>query len=231
MHFDTKAYTLDKIKLLNEFSRKFYNKDVITNDMKKLHLSNTQALDEYKFSNLTKDFRITSLSTDSANIKMWSHYANNNKGICIQYNLDTINKISRYIFPVLYMNDPIDVTDICEKDKDILLAVIISIISKFRDWETEKEWRVIFYLADSDQAWIQLINVPKPVCIFLGNKFIDNCLQVKKDKKLDELKLIEDFLKYVQESDIKIKIMKPQIMSYKLDKIDIKVDEILNIIK
>jgi hypothetical protein len=65
---------------------------------------------------------------------MWSHYSDRNNGICIAYDFSkSINNLDRFIFPVLYMDKPIDVTELCEIDKEIMQAALLSVVSKFED--------------------------------------------------------------------------------------------------
>ncbi|MHB8579342.1 MAG: DUF2971 domain-containing protein [Ignavibacteriaceae bacterium] len=227
MHFDSYTEGLRHINQLNEACKKVGLEEVINKEYKDRLLKDSSKKDEHKLTYLTKDFRITSLSTNVKDIKMWSHYANNNKGICINYDFSkSISKITNLIYPVIYIDNPVDMTEICEDLSKVITAVLCSIISKFRDWEYEKEWRVIRYSREVNDKRIQLRNIPKPECIFIGNRFIENYRQAEKENR-DELTFIEEFLDYVKKTRISLKIIKPQIRSFSLEFEDIDVDGII----
>ena len=157
---------------------------------------------------------------------MWSHYSDRNNGICTAYDFSkSINNLDRFIFPVLYMDKPIDVTELCEIDKEIMQAALLSVVSKFEDWQHEKEWRLIFYLGDNLNKRLEINTAPKPEFIILGNRFIENIEKTRFSNR-SEL-LIKKFMDFVKEAEIDLKIVKPQIRSFQLDYEDIEVDEIL----
>lgn len=229
MHSDTHSQHDKIITELNLSSKKLGHEEIVNQDLRKKMLKNATKLDEHKLSFLTKDFRIVCLSTDFKDIKMWSHYGNNNKGICTMYDFSkSINEINNFIYPVIYIDEPIDVTELCEDENKIQHAVISSIISKSIEWEYEKEWRIVFYFGESKEKRLQLINIPRPEYIFLGNRFIDNYREVKMDKsKIEELKYINEFLDYVKLEKVHLKIIQPKIRSFQLEYKDISVDTII----
>jgi len=160
---------------------------------------------------------------------MWSHYGNNNKGICTIYDFSkSINEINNSIYPVIYLDEPIDVTELCEDSNKIQHAVIISIISKSIDWKYEKEHRIIIDFWKSKENRLLIKGIPKPECIFLGKRFIENYREVKRDeKKKEELKYINEFLDYVKLEEINLKIIQPKIRSFQLEDKDISVETII----
>lgn len=168
MHFDTVSQYQNSINELNKMSIDIGYKEIINQESREGLLKDAIELDTHKLTYLTKDFRIVCFSINYKDIKMWSHYGNKNKGICIAYDLTKCsNDISKLVYPVIYMDKPIDVTKLCEDNNKIGLAVLISIISKFNDWEYEKEWRIIFYFPDSNENRVPLINIPKPpLCLY-----------------------------------------------------------------
>ncbi|MFA9459129.1 DUF2971 domain-containing protein [Halalkalibacter sp. AB-rgal2] len=232
MHFDTYNKKLKQIQNLNEKAREIgYNK-IIDSEATKLLLKNSEEEDNFKLSYLSNGFRITSLSSSNQDIKMWSLYANNNKGICIEYGFrQDQNRISNFIYPVLYIDKPLDVTYICEDDKKLDLAVLSSVISKYKEWEYEREWRIVLYVGyQIKEKRVPIQNIPKPKCIYLGNKFLEYYQSCKKDRSEEgknETKLLSDFLYYVKKMNISLKIAKPQIRSYVLEFEDIDVIDVI----
>lgn len=226
MHFDTVSLDKKRFKELNESSKRFGFEEVISKETEEILLKKVKEIDEYSLTYLTKNFRIVCLSSDSDDIKMWSHYSDGNNGVCIAYDFSkSENNLDRFIYPVLYMNKPIDITELYEIDNQIMQATLISVISKFEDWQHEKEWRLIFDHVDDQNKRFEISTAPKPEFILLGNRFIDNIEKTRFSNR-SELLLIEKFINYVKEAEIDLKIVKPQIRSFQLDYEPIDVDEI-----
>lgn len=226
MHFNTVLQYQNSINELNKSYQALGYDKVIDSKNRELLLVDAVELDAHKLTYLTEDFRIVCFTTLYKDIRMWSHYGNKNKGLCIGYNLSKSKyEIDNFVYPVIYIDKPIDVTELCEDDNKLPLAILISIISKFSDWKDEKEWRMIFYLMNCKEKRIPIINVPKPECIFLGNKFIDHYTYVKRKNK-NESNIIEEFLDYTITANIQLKIAEPQIRSFNLEYRDIDAIEI-----
>ena len=66
---------------------------------------------------LLNSYRICCFSSRYDSILMWSHYADENKGICVEYDLgllDHSNPILRHIYPVIYGKDRVFKLDVKE---------------------------------------------------------------------------------------------------------------------
>lgn len=232
MHFDTYNQNLKRIQKLNETASKIGYEKIIDDEATKRLLKNSEEKNIFKSTYLSKGFRIASLSSNNKDIKMWSLYANNNKGICIEYGFrKDLHRIASFIYPVLYIEKPVDVTYMCEDDKKIDLAVLSSVISKYKDWAYEREWRIVLYVGyQSSEKRFSLQGIPKPTCIYLGNKFLENyqmCREDRIEESKNELLLISDFLDYVKKMNINLKVAKPQMRSYVLEFEDIDVNDII----
>lgn len=229
MHFDTVSLDKKRFEELNESSKRLGYEEVISKETEEILLKQAKEIDEYSLTYLTKNFRIVCLSSNSVDIKMWSHYSDQNNGVCIAYDFSkSKNNLDRYIYPVLYMKKPIDVTELCEIDNQIMQAALVSVISKFEDWQHEKEWRLIIYFGIDQNKRLEISTAPKPEFILLGNRFMDN-IEKSKFSNRSEFLLIEKFINYIKEAEIDLKIVKPQIRSFQLDCEDINVDEIIRI--
>lgn len=178
------------------------------------------------------DLYINSLTDTNSNILMWSHYACNNSGICTEYNFNnTTSEFLSLIYPVIYIDEPIEVTELIGNETDIKLAILISAICKYRDWKYENEWRIIFNIPFSGlknkSNDILEIKAPSISSIYLGKKFLDYYNKIKYEKKSPIANYYKSFLSTVKEKNIKIKITKPQVRSYKLEfeEIDIEILE------
>lgn len=112
------------------------------------------------------------------NFLMWSHYANNHSGYCIEYDAHKIyNLIIGKLFPVIYLKKHPYYTS----GKKSLLE---SIIVKDDVWNYEKEWRIIYSNNDIKNN-SRIIHIPN--CITTLYTGI-NC----KDENLDLLYYISD---------------------------------------
>lgn len=110
-------------------------------------------------------------TTEPNNQLMWAHYADNNKGICVEYDLALLNRdnlILKHIFPIMYEQERLlnldnnHISNIIDAHKwlnyDIaqggidnyepLLQTLLLFLFKSKAWEYENEWRIIFTKAD-----------------------------------------------------------------------------------
>jgi hypothetical protein len=146
---------------------------------------------------------------------MWSHYAQEHKGICIEYDFSTDENILSLIEPVFYTNSLFNITSLIVKRNliyaDELLnqgikanSVKIVTNSKAFDWSYEKEWRILF-IPTSETKDLHYLNVSKPKAIFLGTYFSDNSAELK-----------ETFFRIVSELKIPTYPMKLHRSQYKI---------------
>ncbi len=97
---------------------------------------------------------------------MWSHYADNHKGICVEFDLKRLKEdpcgIISHIFPIVYRDERFPMRNIeslidshkllrraIEDEEDYsgdeaLDDILPLFLIKSRDWEYEKEWRILF---------------------------------------------------------------------------------------
>lgn len=121
---------------------------------------------------------ITCLSEAPESILMWSHYANNHRGICVSYNLLALNqKLQFSAVPVLYTQDRVCLHSISldqdKLSKETMSLFIKSITSKSTDWSYEKEWRIIRDETACGPKWDDknkgaLLDTISPSSIILG---------------------------------------------------------------
>lgn len=61
---------------------------------------------------LKKNFHVSCFSETKESILMWSHYANNHEGFCVEYNFKELglnNLSARFVFPVIYTESVFDI--------------------------------------------------------------------------------------------------------------------------
>ncbi|MBK9043202.1 MAG: DUF2971 domain-containing protein [Saprospiraceae bacterium] len=87
---------------------------------------------------LTKIFLwgVCSFTTNNNNILMWSHYANNHKGICLEFITLNERLLSEMLHPIIYTNKKPIINDF----KDIMHK---GLFRKSKNWQYESEWRLL----------------------------------------------------------------------------------------
>jgi hypothetical protein len=94
--------------------------------------------------------KVCSFATKNNNILMWSHYSDNHKGFCIEYDLSSLknnNPLLGLLFPVLYSENLFNATPFVEqfiKDPNNYNDFsLLAAIYKSNDWKYEDEWRYV----------------------------------------------------------------------------------------
>ncbi|MBL7690386.1 MAG: DUF2971 domain-containing protein [Flavipsychrobacter sp.] len=119
------------------------------------------------------------LSEICDSILMWSHYADNGKGICIEYS----NIPQKSTFPVAYSNR-LPTFSLSKKN------IPTSFLIKAKDWSYESEWRIVRIDPNNSEKFNQNHKIVAPSRIFLGPRFNQNDKNV-----IENLRLIADFSK------------------------------------
>lgn len=170
--------------------------------------------------------RVGCLSECNDSILMWSHYADNHRGICIEY--DLTNSIHQKLYPVIYTHLPID----CSNLEDPDLAWLVSILDKYDIWKYEKEWRIVFD-APREQVRVDFPGIPKPKAIYLGAHFLQNWVSVDKRKPEEYVALFGFFTRlyeFIMGNQIPLYFMRNHQSSYEVFPVAIDVNSVfLNI--
>lgn len=131
---------------------------------------------------LKKNFRIASLTVQNDNILMWSHYANNHKGFCIEYAIDKteINELLFNLSPVIYSNERPKMSKFFFNSKTIFEWYKNGLLRKADLWSYEKEWRLV--LLKNDCSLEGTFHFYPIKAVYLGCKMPD-----KERKKIEKL--------------------------------------------
>lgn len=103
----------------------------------------------------TATLLISCFSKIDNSVLMWSHYADNNKGICLEFeNEDFMEmlyseerasiKIRNIMYKILWNFHTKEKIEISKKELPIFLIAIAPLLTKSKDWAYEKEVRCIF---------------------------------------------------------------------------------------
>jgi len=86
--------------------------------------------------------RVVCLSEVYDSMLMWSHYACNHTGFCIEYVFEETDMFYKYLHPVVYTNERYIITksDIMQENSEYMYS---STCRKSDVWAYEKEWRIV----------------------------------------------------------------------------------------
>jgi hypothetical protein len=110
-----------------------------------------------------RNIRICSFSKTNTSTLMWSHYADDHKGICIEYDFLFEDSIRPFVQPVFYRKDLHKIGLFEEYDT---MQMIAANLIKSPSWSYEKEWRLTIF--KQREHFFQKLSSPKPTAIYLG---------------------------------------------------------------
>ena len=116
---------------------------------------------------INSTYRIACLCEDNDSILMWSHYADNHKGICVEYDFERlIDTFKPDLFPIIYTENRTIYTqdDICCYS----LTFQRHVFFKSDIWSYEKEWRILKPKKNEEEIFKKIILMPK--AIYIGYK-------------------------------------------------------------
>lgn len=162
--------------------------------VKKMSITNNNVLKEYYKESIRKTFEtigVHCFSYDPRNILMWSHYANEHKGICVQIERVRDFKTLVQVVNVNYSNNYPSINFIKSSVDDIKNTIL----NKSTDWKYEQECRILL----PGQANTKIdINEDSVVGIIFGciapddlKSFIKEIISERKMMRLSPVKLYE----------------------------------------
>ncbi len=117
-------------------------------------------------------FKVACLSETNTSVLMWSHYSNDHRGFCIEYNGQEIynsDLIKKRFFPVKYISENEEQIPISALALDY--PGLYSVLCKTNVWSYEKEWRICFDLREDLKP--SNIQLPKSTGVYIGAKMPD----------------------------------------------------------
>jgi hypothetical protein len=122
-------------------------------------------------------------SSVNDSVLMWSHYASNHTGFCIEHNfreLGPTHPLIRQLHPVIYSDKPFDATPyyrqiLLNRDFNTLYG-IYACVTKSKKSEYEYEWRIVNPIGPDQPVANQQLRTPTPKAVYLGAK-------IRKDNK------------------------------------------------
>lgn len=205
--------SIDEKKIFNEGLKLFPDKRGIrpgSNAWKNLRATINQQLRvlRVQFDDLRATTGVSCLSESKDSLLMWAHYANNHRGICIEYDLLKINSVLKFTpVPVIYSEKRtcFDFLNPQSMEYNTQKLFIQSLTSKSPEWHYEKEWRIIRdqgacgdkWNADKKGALLEMI---PPSSIILGcqakPEFESQVKEYCKNSKINLYKMEKDEHEY-----------------------------------
>lgn len=158
--FDT-DFAIDRKAIETSIINQLYNGKKIRHgskewlDIRKLA---TQAISSFRkeLSTFRSDLGISCFCESNDSMLMWAHYANNHKGICVEYELLRFNSELNYTpVPVIYTDQRpcLERMDLDNPGKDLFSYFIDGVTTKSTKWSYENEWRIIRDHGSCGAAW------------------------------------------------------------------------------
>lgn len=160
---------------------------------------------------------ISCLSESDSSLLMWAHYANNHKGMCVEYELLKIsNQLKFTPVPVIYTNDRVTLSSLESEnlDRDTMKFFVESITTKSSEWNYEKEWRIIRDESACNTRWDKvnkgaLLKMIRPTSIILGRRaernFEENVREYCEKEKVTLYKMEKNKDKYQLDKKVLMK--------------------------
>lgn len=140
------------------------------------------------YESVLNKYRILSLSEENDNVVMWSHYANNYNGVCIETNCNTrLKKIKPVHYTRILGNAGQDSFEKC---------ALKSLSIKAKEWNYECEWRLV-----GKQKYINL-KKGEITKIFIGYKMDSD--NIKRLIEICEKQQIQVFIAMINPYEYKV---------------------------
>jgi Protein of unknown function (DUF2971) len=113
-------------------------------------------------------FSVLALGENATSVLMWSHYSDDHKGFCIEYDLSALpgdDLRRRFCYPVFYRRKLTDGTRYLERMNPRAVNdsfYTYMCLLKSDEWAYEREWRIVYPGGPSR------MQMPKPKCVILG---------------------------------------------------------------
>ena len=157
---------------------------------------------------LRENSGVVSLSESCESLLMWAHYASNHQGMCVEYDLLSINQQLKFTpVPVIYSSerfraDSFNINSVGSESFRVLTHILTS---KSLEWSYEKEWRIIRDDGACGEAWNQekhgaLLQMIRPSSITLGcaasGEFEEKVTNYCNKERVDLYKMKKDKYQY-----------------------------------
>ena len=116
--------------------------------------------------------RVSCFSENLKSVLMWSHYANQHKGICIEYSRESMisnDRVLELLHPVRYSKDIFDFWVGEDKPMSPTALPVLAACHKSSEWEYEHEWRLVHPSKTQQKFVLEFFEI-KPSKIIFGSR-------------------------------------------------------------
>jgi len=145
-----------------------------------------------------KTIKVCCFSELNDSLLMWSHYADQHKGICIEYDFIDEDKIRPFLQPIIYSKSIFKVNIFEELTP---LRKIGSTLIKCNEWQYEAEWRLT--IIKQNDVFLSKMTVPNPKAAYPGTRFHlndennkQNLLKILMDKNIPIFQMVKHAEEY-----------------------------------
>ena len=149
---------IEKVKSIAAFT----GVEVPKSDIERVYASLDDGIRKIR-EGLGKQVGVECFTQSPTDILMWSYYADKHTGVCVEYDFSKLftSCANSFLFPVNYsenrplldmqnLYDPVTQQVCNDRIVEAFPSVIKSWITKSKEWEREKEWRLITFPIKSD---------------------------------------------------------------------------------
>ena len=178
---------IEKVKSIAAFT----GVDVPKSEIERVYSSLDDGIRQIR-EGLGKQVGIECFTQSPTDILMWSYYADKHTGVCVEYDFSKlfISCANSFLFPVSYsekrplldiqnLYDPVTQQVRNDRIVEAFPSVMKSWITKSKEWEREKEWRLITFPIKNDSE--RLVKLPIASRIITGINITDENYQLVAD--------------------------------------------------
>ena len=133
---------------------------------------------------------------------MWSHYAEDHKGFCIEYNFAECPHMLcwQFLYPVLYQEEMADLSDYHRNPYDLnFLMDKLTAMIKSSQWAYEKEWRMIMPFDIGNIPAVPM-PMPQPKAVYAGcrtaEENLEKLMRITQAKGIPLYQMVKDAHSY-----------------------------------
>lgn len=199
------------IALENEYKRIFPSLDGI----KLANYENMKGISDNQFKTLqsyANNLLVCCLSKGNNHSYMWGHYGDSNRGIAIEYEVDSFldeNAVGVTYSPNYFTNKA-NCINFFDDDKSIENIIYLNVFLKSDQWSFEEEYRIVLSLPFHRENYLS-VKFNKPKSIILGKRFFEDFID-EQNKKIHHQK--RKLLNILCAKDIKIKYIDSKEQGY-----------------
>lgn len=190
--YEINGTLFEVVRKITKDAQKQKEIDIVEKVIKEYIETNVDKDTEMFWKKLGKSLSVCCFSETNKSVIMWSHYANNHQGFCLEYDfleLPYSDIRNRMLFPVFYSEQRYDMTQLFLNKKNDPSIALKASLHKSLDWAYEKEWRMVISGGVLNECEY---HVPKPNAVYLGSRLLEEKAEtIKQIAKEKNIKIYE----------------------------------------